>query len=142
MNYEDVRQKAVGEILHDEVDEGLRFIIMRGPVSLCAYIGVPLDHPLAGHSYEDLPVRAHGGLTFASKANDRWPEGYFWYGWDYAHSGDYCFFVDEPPIAGMFDHSADHKWTVEEVKEDSWSALYDFKRLMKLSEAIAKAEGK
>ena len=92
MNWEELKQKEVGAILHDEFDEGLRFIIMRGPASLCAYVGVPLDHPLAGHSYGDLPMEAHGGLTYADKGEGKWPEGFFWYGWDYAHYGDYAFY--------------------------------------------------
>ena len=89
--WEELKELKSGTILYDEYDEGLRFIVMRGPPALCGYVGVPESHPLAGHSYDDLPVEAHGGLTFGQKGDGRWPEGYFWYGWDYAHSGDYCF---------------------------------------------------
>ncbi len=131
MKYEDIKAKEIGTILYDEFSEGIRFIIMRGPCSLCAYVGIPLAHPLAGYSYDDLPVDCHGGLTFASEGRGAWPAGYFWYGWDYAHAGDYSFFDDD-----YSPDSQNKKWTVEEVKEDSWSAIYDFNKLLRLSEAI------
>jgi len=134
MDWEQLMAKESGNILYDEFDEGIRFIIMRGPVSLCAYIGIPIAHPLAGHNYDDLPVCAHGGLTYSSEGKGAWPEGYYWYGWDYAHSGDYCFYYDREPLVGRYDHSTDQKWLVEDVKEDSWSTLYDFKKLLRLTE--------
>jgi len=136
-SWDELREKEVGAILHDEFDEGLRFIVMRGPASLCAYIGLPQDHPLAGYNYELLPVDCHGGLTFASEGKDKWPEGFYWYGWDYSHAGDYAFYWDEPPLAGSFPHDDEHKWLLGEVISDSWTAKYDFKNLMKLVEQIA-----
>ena len=138
LTWEEIRAKEVGTILHDEFDEGIRFIIMRGPGSLCAYIGIPLDHPLANKSYNDLSVSAHGGLTFAKKGEKGFfPEGFFWYGWDYAHSGDYCFYNDEPCLSKFkFNHLKEKKWLIEDVIKDSWETKYDFKKLMKLAEEI------
>jgi len=133
--WDELKHKAIGAILHDEFKDGVRFIVMRGPASLCAYLGVPSDHPLAGHNYDDLLVDCHGGLTFAG-SGENWPTGWYWYGWDYAHAGDYCFYYDEPPLAGNFDHSKEHKWLLAEVIQDSWSAIYDFKKLVRLAEVI------
>jgi len=140
LTWDELREQAVGTILHDEFIKGIRFIVMCGPVSLCGYVGIPLDHPLAGHGYDDLPIEAHGGLTFSSTPRDSWPEGYYWYGWDYAHSGDYCFYYDKPPLVGEFDHQREHKWLVKEVVKDSWGTLYDFEKLMRFAESIVKGD--
>ena len=136
--WEELAKIKVGTILHDEFDEAIRFIVMRGPSHLCAYIGIPLDHPLANKDYNDLPIRAHGGLTFARKGDEHYPADFFWYGWDYGHAGDYGFFYDEPCMKS-FSHSEDKKWLVEDVIEDSWETKYDFKKLMKLAEEIKRS---
>jgi len=129
----------IGRVVYDKFDEGLRFIVMRGPASWCAYVGVPKDHPLAGFSYDDLPsVEAHGGLTFASEGNSKgsWPQGYYWYGWDYAHAGDVSVYDHDIKIR-VSGPNPDYKdWTVAEVVKDSWDALYDFKKLVKFAEKI------
>ena len=138
--WSELAKVKVGTILHDEYDEGLRFIVMRGPSHLCAYVGIPSHHPLSGHNYEDLPVSAHGGLTFAQEGGDAWPEGFYWYGWDYGHSGDSAFYYDDPEMAHIFQgrHTGEKKWLVDDVVGDSWDALYDFKKLMRLAESAAK----
>ena len=125
--------RKVGEIVADWFDEGLRIIIMRGPVSFCAYIGIPEDHPLAGFDYDDIPVNAHGGLTFSESGVKYFPKGYYWYGWDYAHAGDRCYYEGI-----KLDNSGEGNkdWTIQEIKEDSWDTIYDFKKLMKLVERI------
>lgn len=82
---------------------GLPCLIVRGPVgALCGYVGVPPSHPLHGKNYDDVPIDAHGGLTFAGgcqstddpahgichvpdegETDDVW-----WFGFDCAHAGD------------------------------------------------------
>jgi len=123
-----------GTIYHDFYDDGVRVIVMRSNASINAYFGVPITHPLAGHSYDNIPVDVHGGLTFSHEGDDKYlPSGFWWYGADYAHSGDYCFY----DIEYNLDHKGgDKAWTPEEVKEDIWSAIYDFSRLLKLAESI------
>jgi hypothetical protein len=64
LTWKQIIKKKAGEVLHDEMKEGFRFIVMRGPNSLCGYIGVPLSHPLSGFDYDDVSVSAHGGFTF------------------------------------------------------------------------------
>ena len=136
--WEELAKDEIGTIYHDEVREGVRFIVMRGPGALCAYAGVPERHPLAGHNYDNLPVSCHGGLTFAGKGDELRPEGWYWYGWDYAHSEDYCFYYDSPLGHNLvFVKSTSKKWLVEDVVRDSWEALYDFRKLMGLTESVA-----
>lgn len=127
----------IGKIVHDKFDEGVRFIVMRGPASWCAYVGVPNGHPLAGHSYDDLSIDCHGGLTFASEGGKQnWPAGYYWYGWDYSHAGDISVYDYDPRIREDGPNRSYHDWTLGEVIKDSWGAIYDFKKLMLLSEEI------
>ena len=125
----------VGTIVHDIFDEGLRFIVMRGPFHWCGYVGIPVEHPLAGFSYDDLSfISAHGGLTFSRKGDKKgnWPKEFWWYGWDYGHLGDKSHFEKniDPPELGEKD------WTIQEVIDDSRDTLYEFKKLMKLAEKI------
>jgi len=139
-----VEVDEVGRIVFDKFEEGLRFIVMRGPAAWCAYIGIPEDHPLAGFSYDDLPsVDAHGGLTYAGKSTetDKWrTAGYYWYGWDYAHLGDMSVYdhrKEMQEIAAKYPGlEPEHDWTIDEVVKDAWGALYDFKKLLKFAEAI------
>ena len=125
----------VGRTVYDVFDEGLRFIIKRGPFHWCGYVGIPKDHPLAGFGYDDISfVSAHGGLTFAREGGNNWPENYYWYGWDYGHSGDYSHFEHRPDPK----ERGDKDWMIEEVIKDSWDTLYEFKQLMKFAEKINK----
>lgn len=129
--WEEISKDKSGTIYKDWFDRGIRCLIVRGPGALCAYLGIPENHPLANKDYSDLPLAVHGGLTFAGTG-----EGVFWYGWDYGHSGDYAFYYDEPPLIGRFDHSDEKKWTIEEIEKEVNEALWDFKRLVKLAENI------
>lgn len=129
--WEELKAINAGTTVHDEMRDGIRFIVIRGPGSLCGYVGVPLSHPLAGHSYDDITVQAHGGLTFSNIGDGKIrPEGYWWYGWDYSHSGDDVFYgsiIREPGAK---------QWLIDDVIQDSWETIYDFQRLMKLAEEI------
>lgn len=141
MTWEELHEVKPGTILHDEIDEGVRFIIMRGPAALCAYVGVPSAHPAAGLDYNDVPLRCHWGLTFAGEGStpekpNSWPAGWFWYGWDYGHCDDASFWdVKERSIAPSL--SRGKQWTVKEVKDDSWSTVYDFQKYVKGIEQVA-----
>ena len=139
MTWEQLSKQEVGAILHDVFEEGVRFIVMRGPATLCAYVGIPLEHPLAGFDYDDLTVRAHGGLTFARKGESAWPKDFYWYGWDYGHAGD-CSFYDDRFIGTDLENKTDKKWLVEDVVKDSWETIYDFRRLAQLAEKIKRQQ--
>lgn len=115
-------------------EDGLWIIVLAvGGRNFCTYIGIPVDHPLADYDYGWLPVDCHGGLTFSGKGDGKYrPEGYYWYGWDYSHYGDYTPWgrEDEKPRADEKD------WTLKEVKADAWNAIYDMGKLKKLAESI------
>lgn len=137
MTFEELAKVPVQTILADYYDEGLRVLILRGPASVNAYIGIPSEHPLAGFGYDDISfISAHGGLTFAKEGNgDAWPKGYYWYGLDYAHAGDKSFF----DLQYNFKSGLHNKeWTVPMVKQDIWSTLYDLKKMMVFAENIIK----
>lgn len=91
-DFSDCAKDAGGTIYADWMDGDLRCLIMRGPCSLCAYIGVPEGHPFYGKEYDELDIDCHGGLTFASGPYKQWPEGFWWLGWDYAHYKDTVFY--------------------------------------------------
>lgn len=88
--------------------EGVPCQVRQGGVSFCGYVGVPLDSPLAGKSYDDMPLECHGGLTFAEPGRKGYlPEEFFWYGWDYGHHGDYSEYNPEGRL-----------WTLEMVEAE------------------------
>jgi hypothetical protein len=113
-------------IVKDFFQSDVRCVIMRGPSSWCAYVGVPLTHPLAGLDYNDIPLRCHWGLTFGDKGTTHLPSDYYWYGWDYAHCDDAS---DYSPGEGK-------PWSLKEVEKEVWDVSYDFKKLVDLSEQL------
>ena len=134
LSFDEIKKAERGFIFYDTLENGIRFIVIRGPCSLCAYIGVSLQHPLANFNYDNIPINCHHGLTFAARGDGKYhPENYYWYGWDYAHLEDYAFYYDD---STKLAESGDKKWTVKDVVEDSWETVYDFKRLVKLIEKI------
>jgi hypothetical protein len=135
--YELTISKKEVKIVADWFDGGVRIIIMSLHSHFTVYFGIPENHPLAGFSYNDLPISVHGGLTFAHKGDDKYlPVGFFWYGWDYAHVGDFTYFegIEQTPFKN------DRDWTLKEVKDDIFT--YNFKLLMQLAERIAKCPNK
>ena len=115
----------LGNILRDEVVDGLRCLILQGPVSPCAYIGIPLDSTLADKDYNEIDLPVHGGLTFGKAGDgDRWPAGLYWYGWDYAHYGD--FETHSPMMDGSL-------WTVDTVWPEVIEAAHAMNDLLKVT---------
>lgn len=125
----------VGTMAADWFEDGTRIIVLRGPTCFCSYLGIAKDHPLANHDYDDLPIDCHGGLTYAGEGLRGAPEGYFWYGYDYGHCDDYSHM---PKISGIVKLRG-KDWTLDEVVTDAWGAVYDFKRLLKISERISRS---
>jgi hypothetical protein len=78
---------------------GFPLLATRGPGGhWCGYVAVPPGHPWHGKDYNDVPMEAHGGLTYADacqgkichipkpgESDDVW-----WFGFDCAHLGDYA----------------------------------------------------
>ena len=134
-----IKSRDEMKVVFDEFDEGIRFVIMSLYSHFTAYVGIPSDHPLAGFDYDDVPLSAHYGLTYSDYGGKHLPKGYYWYGWDYTHAGDYHYpgekMIKENP--DLFKKGADEKdWTLGEVKKDSWETIYEFKKLVKIAEKI------
>lgn len=130
--FEELAADPVGTVYVDKIADGIRFLVMRGPTSLCAYVGVPLDHPIAGMDYNDIDLQVHGGLTFGREGAGTFPAGWYWYGWDYSHCDDKSFYDLK------YNSSRNGKpWTVEDVVKDSeWEACYNFRKFCSLAEKI------
>ena len=122
-SFNDISQDQPGTVYANWEEDGLRCLVMRGPVSLCAYIGVKSGHPLYGVDYPNIDgVDCHGGLTFSRAGGGEgmpWPDGYWWIGWDYAHYGDRVFY-DTRSFDNMDwnpdDVVSDMRDTIEQVK--------------------------
>jgi len=125
-------------IVLDWFENGIRRLILniRGS-HFAQYLGIPLEHPLAGFGYEEIPLECHGGLTFGEEGDGKnYPKGFYWYGWDYAHSGDYSYYGKK--TAEKFPQRNDEKdWTLKEVVDDGNFAFYNFEELIKLAEKIS-----
>jgi len=50
---------------------------------LCGYVSLTTDNDFFGKDYDNIPVRCHGGLTYASEQGDKWVIGF-----DCAHYED------------------------------------------------------
>lgn len=139
----------VGTLLRDFVDpdSGLRMMVVRGPFSFCAYVGVKADHALAG--LEELEFSCHHGVTFQQwgAADSQWPEGWYWWGWDYAHFTDFIDFegalpADAPPevrehtakmqrqLMDGLGHSRPKNWALGEVVEDTLDVMMELKQAL------------
>lgn len=131
--WKEVVDAKPGHIFYDAFDDGIRVVVMRGPAALCAYLGVPKDHPLAGFDYNDIPIQVHGGLTYGNEGKEGYlPAGFYWYGWDYAHSGDFSTYDED----SRWKHDA-KKWTVKDVVAEAKDAVWDFRKVVILAERIA-----
>ena len=103
----------------------VRVLVLRGPFSLCAYIGIPEDHPFAGKDYDSVNLPVHGGLTFGAKGGfGCYPAGWWWYGWDYGHWYDRSFYHLKHPI-----DIPQTEWTVPMVAVEVADVLPAFARL-------------
>lgn len=133
--FADVVAAETGAVFCDEFEDGIRFLILRGPSALCAYLGLPTAHPLAGWEYDHLTIDCHYGLTY-SGSGIHGDGSTYWYGWDYSHSGDRSTYdFGRSDRAFMRDEK---EWTPALVYADAWTARYEFKALVKLSERIAR----
>ena len=131
--FEQLAADPEGTVYKEGYSNDIRYIILRGTSALCAYVGIPKKHPLAGHHYNNFCLPVHGGLIFGGEGKgDFLPEDYFWYGWDYGHCNDMSFYNLTSPDYAL----NGKKWTVKDVDNEIWEATYNFKRLCDLAESI------
>lgn len=129
----DLSSVAAGTILVDDYAYDVRYLVVRGPMALCAYVGVPVDHPLAFVDYSSLPLQCHGGLTFSGEGSTSLPSGWYWFGWDYGHPGDKPFY--DLYFIGSMDL---HEWRVDEVNAEAGTVAWRFRLLCDLAERISR----
>jgi hypothetical protein len=115
--FEELANLDVGTILDQGVEEGIPWFIMCGPGSITAYLGIPIDHPLAKLDYNDVDLHVHGGLTYGSVGDGNLrPTDYYWLGWDYEHHMDCSFYsIRYPEYRSL---AEDTQWTVEMVRPE------------------------
>lgn len=129
-------------VLAEGIEEGIKFVILNLGTHPTSYISVPIDHPLAGFHRDTIPISVHGGFTYSGKGDGKYlPKNYYWYGWDYGHSGDYAGYSELPQLKEhrekYKDLPPDKKWTTEELLEEMWHAIYEFSKLKELTEKIS-----
>ncbi len=120
------KNDPIGEVYRDWEEGPYRIRIMRGPSSVNAYIGVKPGHVLYGKSYTDIDseIDCHCGLTFSGEGDgERWPSGYWWFGWDYAHGLDACFYYLSYPQLETPDCI---RWTPEMIAAEIPEAIKSF----------------
>lgn len=127
VTWTDVVKAEPGHVFSDFEESGIRVRVLRGPASLCAYVGVPTDHPLVGFRYDDIPLDVHGGLTYAGAGLIGLGKDLYWFGWDYAHSGDYCVYYDTTGIGS--DRTHEKRWLPGEVAAEAREAAKQLARL-------------
>lgn len=148
--FDECKEHSIGTTYYlESVNSELFLLILRGPASLCSYIGFPKDSALKRvisnsrfdfESYweseqpsvpyewigKDLPISCHGGITFSGDSVPKNEFGMFdgitWYGWDYAHAND-------KPMYNIAGFEIGKKWSTREVLEDSKIAFQHLKNL-------------
>ena len=132
--WEELLKMPSGTILKHWKDGMLDIIIMRGPSSLCAYIGVPKDHPLSGKGYITVNLKCYCGLTYGNPTspNNYKDSEHYYFGWHYDRENDYCFYYDHP-ILSKYDHSHYKKWLLQDVEKDMEESIIHFKKTIWLS---------
>ena len=125
--FEDCKRDKKGTIYADWEEGPFRCLIMRGPSALCAYIGVRAGNPLYEKDCfsDGLYIRCHGGLTYSAHGDGEWrPLGYWWFGADYGHYEDACFYQID------YENYEEHGYTPDEVMAQFPPVIEQFKDLI------------
>ena len=109
-------------ILKEWEEMGLHCVVVTLGTHPCCYIGVPGDSPAVGFSYDDVTVSCHGGLTFSGSL-EGFRDGYYYYGWDYAHGGDYTDYSIMIPGFSRFSQGV--KYSVDDLAKDIKDVVED-----------------
>ena len=139
-------------VLFDYVDKesGLRALVLRVGFSFCAYVGAPTETALAG--LDELNFQCHHGITFNQwgEKDSPWAEGYYWWGWDYAHYSDELT-LDLPDFFNELPEELQHlkgflegmerpkvkRWSLEEVQMDALDVIVELKEALEFARTQA-----
>jgi hypothetical protein len=73
-------------VVHEDTHRGYDFVIKLLPEDddnfkcYYCYVKVPNNHKFYGIDYQNMDIKAHGGLSFSEKIENDW-----WVGWDYGY---------------------------------------------------------
>ena len=127
--YSKVRHNYIAQ--KGEID-GYQYVIRSTGDHPCAYIG--LKNLFSKYDPEKIEedLSVHGGVTFKSCDwyLDDLDSSFDWIGWDYAHCGDYCVWMDKDSDNISNRTEENHKYTCEEILEDIKKAINDLKTLL------------
>ena len=131
--FEDMYKDETGTIYNRGEFVGIKYIVMRGPGSMCCYIGIPRrKYNKFTLEYDSVPIQVHGGLTYSNigLVNVRNDKNIHWLGWDYSHAGDMSFYditLRHLPPKGK---NPGKKWTPYEGLKDCHEACIQMKKLI------------
>jgi hypothetical protein len=114
--------------------DGYKWFILSLGRHPCAYVAVPIGHPLYDKTTSDIEglLDCHGGITFTSNDfffNPIVVKNVHWIGWDYAHSEDYTGFASMNMTA--WDGGELKRWTTEEIRKEVMNIIKQLKRMKK-----------
>jgi len=119
-NFVRCHRDPLRKVYYDFYAGEYRVSVMRGPLSVCVYIGLPPDHPFYGKDADELgSINVHGGVSITQTGEDLLPGGLWWIGWDYAHENDKVFLPIE--LWHLFTNQIFH--TPEMAKSDAEKAI-------------------
>ena len=93
------------ELLTKGKYNGISYYVISYGTHPCAYLGFSEDSEFFKKNYMDVNIDCHGGLTFSGQ-KDFINEQEWLLGWDYAHFGDQCSFMEG------------RKWTTAEIVQE------------------------
>ena len=116
----------IPEVLYEGNYKGYNFYIVSYSIHPCAYVEVPKEHPWYKKDYREIEdkIICHGDLTFSDNLDhvigdeERW-----FFGWDYAHSGDYEGYYEDSKFEVLQGYK---KWTTEEIFEEVENVIDQF----------------
>ena len=129
MHYE--KEFSVSVLAKGKIGELYWVVVSLGTHPVC-YVAIPKGHKFYRKGYDDIPIRCHGGLTFAGDDiyyNPVKSDGYWWIGWDYAHGGDYMGYYELEALKNIRSKDKYKKWTTDELIKDAKNVVKQLQKV-------------
>lgn len=94
------------------IEQGVEWTIRPGPSNWNGYARLPENHPWRNLPEEDIPVTAHGGVTYKDDETG-------WIGFDTMHPGDE--YTCRDARGGILWQGHGHEWTKQEATDETKS---------------------
>lgn len=132
MTWKELIDAEVGTVLQHGEHAGIEYYIVRGPISVVAYIRIPEGSAYLDEDYDEFDLHVHGGLTYKGtkwwKGDVEGSTGSLYFGWDYGHWRDACFYYDAQRD-GM-------QWTDDLVLTEVLEACEEFARFIEYENVL------